>query len=247
MSLLDLVGKTGLTGLQRFLGGDKSTSRLPNVNFYDRTGSQLKSDHRVRIQVPDSYVAGTYTSGGTSSIPPKVLTNLKGIVFPYTPTINVEHKADYSPMQVTHSNFQQNFYRHSSVGTITVTGQFSVQNDSDAEIYLSTVHLLRALTKMSTGLDAIPGSPPPVCRLFAYGEWMLNNVPVAITSFRTDLPDKVDYFALSSTNTTFKNDTMVPTLSSITVAMMPMYSRAEQQQFSIKDWLAGNLNKNGYL
>jgi len=247
MSLLDLVGKTGLTGLQRFLGGDKSTSRLPNVNFYDRTGSELKSDHRVRIQVPDSYVAGKYTGGGTSSIPPKVLTNLKGIVFPYTPTITIEHKADYSSTQVTHSNFQQNFYRHSSVGSITVTGQFSIQNDSDAEIYLSTVHLLRALTKMLANGEVNSGSPPPVCRLFAYGEWMLENVPVAITSFRADLPDKVDYFALSSNNATFKNDTMVPTLSSITVTMMPMYSRAEQQKFTVSGWLNGDLNTKGYL
>jgi hypothetical protein len=247
MSVLDLVNKTGLTGLQRFLGGGKSTSSLPKVNFYDRTGSELKSDHRVRIQVPPNYVVGKLTSGGTSSIPPKVLTSLKGIVFPYTPQINIEHKADYSPLQVTHSNFSQHFYRHSSVGTITITGQFSVQNDSDAEIYLSTVHLLRALTKMLVNGEPNSGSPPPVCRLFAYGSYMIENVPVAVTSFRTDLPEKVDYFAISSKNPTFESDTMVPTLSSITVSMIPMYSRKEQQQFKVADWLNGGLKGKGYL
>jgi hypothetical protein len=143
-----------------------------------------------------------------------------------------------------HSNFQQNFYQRSSVGSITVTGKWTVQNDTEAEIYLSTIHLLRALTKMQTGYDPKPGSPPPVCRLFAYGDYMLNNVPVAVTSFRSDLPETVDYYSLSSG--TFKG-TAVPIVSTIAVNLLPMYSRAEQQQYSVTGWLAGGLNNKGYL
>jgi len=68
---------------------------------------------------------------------------------------------------------------------------------------------------------------------------------VAITSFRNDLPDNVDYFALPSGG--IFNDTMVPIVSTIAVSLIPMYSRAEQQKFSVNKWLNGVINKDGYL
>ena len=255
MSFLDsitgYINQSGLTGIQRyfpktFAGAQiNQSSSVPEVNFFNKTGSQLTEDHRVRIQVPTSYVSGIYTNGGNKTITDNLLTRQQGIVFPYSPQIQLEHKADYTSAPVTHSNFQQHFYQRSNVGNITVTGQYSVQNDADAEIYLSTVHLLRSLTKMLTGADVNAGSPPPVCRFFAYGPYMFKNVPVAISSFRADLPEKIDYFTVSS-DSIFKN-TMVPTLSSITVTLIPMYSRREQRDFTVGGWLSGNLNKAGYL
>jgi hypothetical protein len=168
-----------------------------------------------------------------------------GIIFPYTPQISLEHKADYSTVNAMHSNYSQSFYQRSSVGQITIQGKFTVQNNADAEVYLSTVHLLRALTKMLTGGDDLAGAPPPVCRLSAYGTYMLENVPVVVTNFRTDLPNNVDYFTLSN-NSKFK-EVMVPRSSDISVTLIPMYSRNEQQNFSVQGWLGGNLNSQGYL
>jgi len=242
MSLIDnvknLANNTNLTGLQKLLGiGKKDNNLLPLVNFYDRTGAKLSTDHRVRIKVPSSYI--TSKTGQQPNV------SSQGIIFPYTPQITIEHKADYSSQNVTHSNFAQHFYQRSSVGTITITGKFTVQSDSDAVAYLSTIQLLRGLTKMLTATDSIPGSPPPVCRLFAYGSYIADNVPVAITSFRNDLPDNVDYFALPSSG--IFNDTMVPIVSTIAVSLIPMYSRAEQQKFSVNKWLNGVINKDGYL
>jgi hypothetical protein len=242
MGILDnLTSGFQNSGLGKLLGYPQTANASPpQVNFFNSTGAQLGQDHRVRIKVPSSYLTA-YTQGGVSN----ALGKLSGIIFPYTPQITLEHKADYTNSNQMHSNFSQHFYQRSQVGQITITGKFTVQNSTDAEIYLSTVQLLRALTKMRVNNEQYAGSPPPVCRLFAYGDYMLNNVPVAITSFRNDLPETVDYFALP-TGKPF-NGSMVPTVSTITINLLPMYSRAEQQAFTVSGWLSGNLNKGGYL
>jgi len=242
MGILDnLTSGFQNSGLGRLLGYPQTANAAPpQVNFYNSTGAQLGQDHRTRIQVPASYLT-KYTSGGTTN----ALKNLGGIIFPYTPQITIEQKADYTNSNQMHSNFSQHFYQRSQVGSITITGKFTVQNSDDAEIYLSTLQLLRALIKMRVNGEAYAGSPPPVCRLSAWGSYMITNVPVAITSFRSDLPDNVDYFALSSSSV--YKDTMVPTVSTITVTLQPMYSRAEQQAFTVSGWLNGDLNGKGYL
>jgi hypothetical protein len=241
MGLLDsvegLINNTGLTGIQKFFKTGKQPA--PQVNFFTSQGAPQTTENRVRIMVPRSYVSNQYTNKESS------ISGKNAVIFPYTPQIQFEHKADYSSGNIMHSNFQQNFYQRSSIGAITVTGKWTVQNNTEAEVYLSTIHLLRALTKMQTANDKIPGSPPPVCRLFAYGDYMLNNVPVAITGFRSDLPENVDYFSLPI-NGIFKG-TAVPVVSTISINLIPMYSREEQQQFSVTGWLGGGLNSKGYL
>lgn len=229
-------------------GAIPKKAELPTVNISAKRNPG-PPDHRVRILVPDEYIQ-RLTTGGSQ----KELYDVGGIVFPYTPTISYEHKADYTDQKVMHSNYSMYFYQRSYVTPITISGKFTVQNDKDAAVYLATVHLLRALTKMQsggTGLefpDQASGSPPPVCRLKGYGDFMLDNVPVTITSVRIELTDSVDYFTLGN----IKKDrtygqTSVPTLSTIAITCNPMYSRAEMQKFSVNGWLSGNLRKQGYL
>ena len=230
----------GNTQLGRALGL-KDPNASTTVNFYNSSGQQLEKDRRVRILAPSSYVNNDYDTTNYLSV-------IGGIIFPYTPQISLEHKAEYSNVNVVHSNFAQYFYQRSSVGQITITGKFTVQSVTDAEFYLSTVHLLRALTKMQTQRDVLPGAPPPVCRLYAYGEYMLDNVPVVVATFRNDLPNNVDYFSISkSQSRSVFGEVMVPVSSEISVTLIPMYSRNEQQNFSVTRWLGGNLNKQGFL
>jgi hypothetical protein len=150
-----------------------------------------------------------------------------------------------------HSNYALHFYKNSSISKITIAGKFTVQNDKDAEIYIATVQLLRALTKMRTGgrkLDPYSGAPPPVCRLDAYGPYMLSNVPIAISEFKIDVADSVDYFTFGKTGFT-DNISSVPTVSTLSITGVPMYSRDEMQKFSVKNWLDDYLKtrKEGYL
>lgn len=205
------------------------------------TNGEGMDDNRVKIRVPKSYLTDL-TSGSAAR---GELSNLGGIIFPYTPSISYEHRADYSNVPVMHSNFALNFYQRSYVTNISISGKFTVQNDFDAGVYLSTIHLLRALTKMlSSGEDA-SGSPPPVCRLDAYGDFMLKNIPVAISSFKVDFPDGVDYYTARRTP---HEGTSVPTISTISLTLVPMYSRAEMQKFKVTDLLNNaSVRKSGIL
>jgi len=194
-------------------------------------------DLRVIIRTPKSYLKGL--AAGPSGI----LNDFGGILFPYTPSISYDNQAVYGTVNPVHSNYTQYFYKNSQVGPISITGKFTVQNEKEGKIWLGIVHLLRSLTKMRWGSDTDAGSPPPVCRLEAYGDFMLRNVPVVIANFKFDLPDNVDYMAVKGE---YKN-TLVPTISTLSVTLNPMYSRREMQDFSVDKWIKGDLRGQGYL
>lgn len=219
-----------------------SLATLDAVTVVGQYGNQniLKhtTEQRVRIRVPPKYLVD-YTSGsGLGELSDE--NGFGGIVFPYTPSINYETKADWSEIKPLHSNFNIPFYQRSSVGTISITGKFTVENDKDAKVYLATIHLLRALTKMrfggATNGDPDSGAPPPICRLYAFGPHMLSNVPVAITSLRVDLPNDCDYFSLNGVNS-------VPTVSTVAITCLPVYSRREMQNFSVTKYINRDYNE----
>ena len=194
------------------------------------------TDMRVTLRAPKAYLQG----------PTAPLSKIGGIIFPYTPSISFDNQANYATLQPTHSNFALYFYQKSSVGPITISGKFTNQNESDGVVYLATIHLLRSLTKMLWGKDPGAGAPPPVCRLDAYGDYMINNVPVVVQSFKIELPDGVDYIAVGNKVKTFGH-TMVPTISTISLTLNTMYSRQEIKDFSVSSWLKGSLRNRGYL
>lgn len=199
-----------------------------------------KKDNRVRIKVPASYLVG-FAEG-----PNKELVRAGGIVFPYTPTIETEHKATYNSAPITHANYTQYFYKNSQVGEISIGAKFTVQNETEAAIYVSVVHLFRALTKMRFGDDPNAGSPPPVCRLMAYGDFMFDNTPIAISSFRVSLPDNVDYISTGLKYTKY-GVTSVPVMSTFTINAIPIYSRKEMLNGTVDKWLYNDQRLRGYL
>jgi hypothetical protein len=204
------------------------------VNISPMNGSR-EGDNRVRIRVPSDYLTGTT---GPSS-------NFGGILFPYTPTITMEHKADYTSYSPMHSNYALQFYKSSSVPDIAITGKFTVQNDDDAVLFISTMQLLASLTKMRWAGDKDAGSPPPICRLDAYGPFMFKNVPVVISGFKHDLPDGVDFYTL---NSPLYGNNSVPTIATFTVTCKPTYSRAEMLTMSTSKFIEDNEYRNkGYL
>jgi hypothetical protein len=216
------------------------TAALSPVTVTAKRLRPVDEDLRTKILVPPSYLT-TLTKGYKSN-----LLNLKGIVFPYTPTIILEHKAEYTQQNPLHSNYAINFYRYSMVGDISITGIFTVQSAADAINYLSTIHLLRALTKgRFGGSDPLKGSPPPVCRLWSHGEMMLQNVPVAITSFKNDLNADIDYFYMNDAVT---GNVAVPVKSTIIIICKPMYSRREMLDATVPNWLKSTTPRiNGLL
>ena len=192
-------------------------------------------DMRVMIKVPPDYVKNMASSE---------VRKVQGILFPYTPQISYDTQASYGNSNPLHSNYTQYFFKNSSVGAITISGKWTVQNEVEVKVWMSVVELSRLLTKMPFGSDKYAGSAPPVCRLNGYGDWIFNNIPVAITSFKFDLPDGVDYISVSSSG---YGNTLVPTVSTLSYTLIPMYSRQEIRDFGVDKWIAGQLTGKGYL
>jgi hypothetical protein len=231
-------------------GAEPEKPKSAAVNIRDAAGAIKKEDLRVKIRVPADYL--TRLVRGIDVPAKDEIFKLGGVIFPYTPAISYEHKADYATQTPVHSNFTQYFYKNSSVSPISISGKFTVQNENDAGIYLGTVHLLKALTRMRYGGpqtgDKDSGAPTPVCRLDAYGDFMLKNVPVVISSFKIELPDSVDYFTLGKTKGNIYGQASVPISSIISLVCNPVYSRDEMQKFSVTGWLSdAKLRKAGYL
>ena len=210
------------------------------------SGTPATDDLRVKIRVPDKYL--TLATSGTPNMAYTPLLDMGGIIFPYTPSISYGLKSTYAEQIPLHSNFALQFFKNSSVSDITINGKFTVENGYDAEVYLSTVLLIKSLMRMRSGGaalgDADSGAPPPICRLDAYGDMMLKNVPVVITGFRIELPDNIDYFtytgSISGTNS-------IPTVSVLSITVLPMYSRNEMQKFSVGNYVNNNYKGQGYI
>ena len=197
--------------------------------------SQDPGDWRVRLSIPPNFnLPGPLGSK---------LAQTNGMVFPYTPQIIIQYSASYDQLRPTHSNYPFPVYQNSSVDTISITGEFLIENTDEAKYWIAAVHYLRAVTKMAYGNTSNQGSPPPVVRLNGYGDFVLKNVPVVVTVFNVDMPTDVDYLHVADIG---PQGTWVPTRSQIAVQVMPTYSRRAVQSFSLDRFVAGGYaNSNG--
>lgn len=206
-------------------------------------GSQ-SSDLRVRLEVPNEYLTGL--GGGPNAGSSRPLQRTKGIVFPYTPSVSFNNQAVYQSQTPTHSVFAQYFYKNSVVGPISISGKFTAQNEYEASLILGVQHLLRALVKMRWGADTNAGAPPPVCRLHAFGNAMLQNVPVVVQSWKLEYPEGVDYIEVGQGIKDYGRS-FVPTICTLTMEVAVQYSRKEQLEYSVDDFLNGKNTNKGYI
>jgi hypothetical protein len=201
------------------------------------------SDWRVKISVPDVFALGSgeiLDPLKTESTSTAFQTG-NAMIFPFNPSVLLSHSANYSQIQPTHTNYAYNAYESSQVDAITITGEFFQENADDALYWLACLHFLRSATKMFYGNSDPLGNPPVVCRLSGYGKYVLNNIPVVITNFTTDLPVDVDYISCQMSNGEVN---YVPTQSSITVTLQPQYARRSQAGFNLNEFADG-LHVNG--
>lgn len=173
-----------------------------------------------------------------------------GVVFPYTPTVQITHNANYSAQKLTHNNYTNYFYDNSEVQAINLSGEFTVQNVNEGQYLLATLYFFRSITKMFFGQDQLAGNPPPIVFLNGYGQYYLPNVPCVVTSFTHTMPAEVDYMDIPEPGLVYNpsitnpvlNSTRLPTTSTITLNLQPIYSRlAQSQGFSLNDFARGAL------
>jgi hypothetical protein len=153
-------------------------------------GDANANDWRVRLSLAN------WTSFKSSP----VLAPLKdagGLIFPYTPSINISGAAKYQPISTTHSNYAFQAYQHSEPGKITITAPMFVEDQSQGLYWIAMVHYLRSLTKMFTGNDPKSGNPPPIVKLNGYGNYVFKNLPVVVTDFSIQLDASCDYIGVN--------------------------------------------------
>ena len=250
-------------------GGAMTTgmgAEAPNIGF-DKSGEEW----RVRISVsPKAQILYRDPNPGVM----KYLKDTDGVIFPYAPQVTVSYAARYGSQPLTHTNYTNFFYEASEVQAIQISGEFSVQNDFDAQYLLGALYFFRAATKMFYGSSGTyQGAPPPIVYLDGYGAHYLPHVPCLVTQFSHTMPNDVDYIETTvtskgesktidsatkqptsktgagtiTTETTNQNKTRLPTVSTISITLQPVYSRTKQKEFDFGAFARGDMITKGML
>lgn len=208
-------------------------------------GNLEEKDWRVSLSMPSSPSA---FSKSPMLDPLKVTKNR--MIFPFTPTILLQHSANYQSVNPVHTNYPFHAYSSSQVNEIVITGQFYCQNELEAQYWTACLHYLRSVTKMDYGMFAETGAPPPIVKLNGYGDYVFNNVPVVITTFTVDMPSEVDYIATGikgKSLSTTDGYSWAPAESQFSVSCMPIYSRQSQTIFNYNMFVGGHDIGRGYI
>ena len=262
---------------------DQTVARLQGVNYRGSSnlaetrarwnGDPGQIDWRVRLSIPPSAAELRSAIFGASTGSSQILDPLRksdGMFWPLTPSVIIQHSANYNALAQTHSNFPFQAYQNSQVDQINIIGEFPVQNSSDAKHWVATVHFLRTVTKMFFGKQQdLKGNPPPILFLNGYGDHVFKNIPVIVNTFNVELRSGIDYISTSQPRTFGKsgstydaafedqsytdrtakgeNDTTwAPTLSNISVLITPVYSRQSVSEFSLSEFAKnGQINVRG--
>lgn len=233
-------------------GGVAKTNAVSTTTNF----ANANNDWRVKISLASASDI-FYKSSNPGVMAP--LTKRGGVIFPYTPSITMTHSAMYSQDTPVHSNYPFQFYQNSAVNQISIRGDFTAQTQEEAQYVLACIYFFRSATKMFYGNSEKAGNPPPIVYLNGYGDGLFSNVPCVIQSFVHELPDAVDYITAPDASSGVSKQspmdqqamgtgsTRVPTKSSLTVTLMPVYSRTELSGFSLEDFAAGKLVSKGFV
>jgi|TARA_R110000787_G_scaffold2994_2_gene11416 hypothetical protein len=263
-----IVKNVGTGILNRTVGRLFGSGITGNSNHIKRatarwSGRADSQDWRVKLTVPNGPLTSFFDFDTNPLMQP--LAGIGGIFWPLTPSMVIQHSANYNAMDMTHSNFPHQAYQNSQVDSLNIIGEYPVQNQQDAQHWVATVNFLRTATKMFFGRDddtGLKGNPPPILHLSGYGDHMFQKVPVVLNSFNVELRSGIDYISTKQESTSFKQlngpdagydlsanstepMTWAPTLSNISVLVTPIYSRESVKNFSMKKFVRGELNGKG--
>lgn len=185
-------------------GFGKVGASLPNVNFGSfQTGGAVTADNDWKVRVTAAPAGPFDFSEG----PLNALSGDGGVVFPYTPNVSVTHSAMYGAQQPAHTNYPSYFYQNSTVQAISLSGEFTAQNEDDALYVLGAIWFFRAATKMFYG-GPQAGNPPPIVYLDGYGDYYLPHVTCVVTNFTHTMPSGIDYINCAVQPVTISNTTV---------------------------------------
>ena len=272
---INIPKKPSLGGVIKKVGGgffSKTWARLTGAGLGDNSriqsakarwsGRSATRDWRVRLTLPTQSPFKYLLLDNNDLMEPLQKSN--GVFWPVTPAVIVQNSATYNPLAQTHSNYPFQAYQNSQVDTISIVGEFPVQNSEDAKHWIAVIKFLRTMTKMSFGQSAednMKGQPPPILHLSGYGDHVYDKVPVVINQFSVELRpgidyistkqepagaigvDKFDNFVIDKTADELADASWAPTISTISCMVTPVYSRDTVKNFSLKKFADGSLDK----
>ncbi len=258
----------GATGLLKDIAGS-----VFNINFQNSDGSVIspENDWRVRVSM-SSQVANLFYDNPANTLmrPLNSQTGTSGVIFPYTPTVTLSHTARYGTQALTHSNYNSYFYEGSEIGAIQINGEFTVQNVREGQYLMAAIQFFRICTKMFFGRDEYAGSPPPLVFLDGYGDAYLPHIPCVVTQFSHTMQGEVDYVQIPigvdigssgelpvgrpSPSDSYGGIVRLPTSSTITINLQPVYSRKNiAENFTLENYArgltiqGGNSTRGGFI
>lgn len=243
----------------------------PKIDTKVTFSGQKQEDWRVRVSVGDNSNVLYKDPTPGNLLYPLIATN--GVIFPYTPKIDIVYQTNYTDQDIVHTNYSYYAYNKSSVSSITINAEFTAQTPEEAKYVLAVIHFFRSAGKMFSGTDQrLAGNPPPMLFLNGYGDHYFPNVPCVLTQFSHSMPDDVDYITAPTVNlkdwrdaqsqeaglgakpnsmgaATFR--TKIPVISTMTIMLQPVYSRKKVSEFSLETFARGGYleggKKRGYI
>lgn len=185
-------------------------------------------DWRVRLSIPP---IGTFMN--SAILAPLIESN--GLIFPLTPQIRIGHKAGYDQTSPVHTNYEFVNYKASSIETININAQFFVEDYLDGAYWVAVKHYLDSVTKMFYGESEFTGAPPPVVKLYGYGDHVFNGTPVVITGYTLDMNNDVDYVEIPIPG----NYAYAPVISTFSITLQVLYSRESIRTFNFTKFVNG--------
>ena len=102
------------------------------------SGRDSKKDWRVKLTIPQGSPLENYFFSNNSVMAP--LNDIKGIFWPLTPSMVIQHSANFNPLAQTHSNYPFQAYQNSQVDQMNIIGEFPVQNQQDARHWVCLLY-----------------------------------------------------------------------------------------------------------
>ncbi len=167
-----------------------------------------------------------------------------GLVFPYTPTLQVGHSANYGTYEITHTIYQPQYYISTPNPSINITANFTANSISEAKHTAAAIQFLKTCTKSDFGENRLTtaGTPPPILSLRAYGGSSLHaqNTPVIVRSLNYTMPEDVNYVETEYG--------AIPTMLLLSVDLSVQLSpKSVRKGFDIGKFAHGNMLGGGFI
>ena len=212
----------------------------------------MLAENKTRLMLPKGAV-GYYDSPLLAPLRTASGAGL-GIVFPYQPDITYSQSVNYSPYDLTHTNYTYNAYRNTPSPSIQLMAQFASVTQEEAEYTLAVLHFFRSVTKMFSGMGdtgnvPVAGTPPPVLRFSSFGSQVLgapqaisstSGIRVVISNFSTTFDSNVDLKDV--------NGQQIPTVMSFAIDLMVQNTPDRQKnEYSTGQFINGNAYTGGFI